>query len=253
MKLLQSIVIAFSMYSKLPMPRVDWTKENMRYAMCFFPWIGVVVGLVFYIWGNISLTLPIGNTIRAVIFTMIPIVLTGGIHLDGLLDTADALSSFQPMERRLEILKDSHAGAFAIIVGSAYFLLYFGITSELTAEMLLPAAAGFVLSRSLSGFSVTTFQCAKDSGLVRTFSSGADKKRARIILLLQAVVSAAVTIIYQPISGTAAVLAALVCFIYYRYMAYQKFGGITGDLAGWFLQVCELCIIAAVVVVSWFF
>jgi adenosylcobinamide-GDP ribazoletransferase len=43
-----------------------------------------------------------------------PIIITGGIHMDGFLDTQDALSSYQPRERRLEILKDSHAGAFAI-------------------------------------------------------------------------------------------------------------------------------------------
>ena len=53
---------------------------------------------------------------------LIPVLVTGGIHLDGLLDTADALSSWQTRERRLEILKDSHAGAFAIIVCCGYFL-----------------------------------------------------------------------------------------------------------------------------------
>ena len=58
------------------------------------------------------------------VFVLIPPVLvTGGIHLDGFLDTADALSSWQPWEKKLEILKDSHAGAFAIIMGCAYFAL----------------------------------------------------------------------------------------------------------------------------------
>ena len=51
----------------------------------------------------------------AVILTVIPVFVTGGIHVDGLLDTSDALSSWQERTRRLEILKDSHAGAFAII------------------------------------------------------------------------------------------------------------------------------------------
>ena len=57
---------------------------------------------------------------------MIPIIITGGIHLDGLLDTADALSSYKSMEEKLEILKDSHTGAFAIIVGGAWFILALG-------------------------------------------------------------------------------------------------------------------------------
>jgi len=72
----------------------------------------------------------VGKTLYAVVLTLIPVVITGGIHLDGLLDTADALSSYQPRERRLEILKDSHAGAFAIIVCCMYFLAYFGFASE---------------------------------------------------------------------------------------------------------------------------
>ena len=53
MKLLGSMVIAFSMYSRIPMPRVEWTKERMKYAMCFFPLVGVVQGicLVLYLPG----------------------------------------------------------------------------------------------------------------------------------------------------------------------------------------------------------
>ncbi|MBP3925899.1 MAG: adenosylcobinamide-GDP ribazoletransferase, partial [Clostridium sp.] len=43
-QLFGSFVIAFSMYSRIPMPRVEWTKERMRYALCFFPWIGVLIG-----------------------------------------------------------------------------------------------------------------------------------------------------------------------------------------------------------------
>ena len=53
-----------------------------------------------------------------------PIIITGGIHMDGFLDTQDALGSYQPRERRLEILKDSHAGAFAIISCAVYLMMY---------------------------------------------------------------------------------------------------------------------------------
>ena len=102
------------------MPRSEWTDENKSYAMCFFPWIGAVIGLLSYgvfrfsKWfdgnggGNYSLFFVI-------FLILIPVFITGGIHLDGFLDTQDALSSWQTKERRLEILKDSHAGAFAII------------------------------------------------------------------------------------------------------------------------------------------
>lgn len=50
-KLWNSFKIAFSMYSKIPMPASDWKKENMRYIMCFFPLIGVIIGGVVWLWG----------------------------------------------------------------------------------------------------------------------------------------------------------------------------------------------------------
>lgn len=64
------------------------------------------------------------------VLILIPVLITGGIHLDGLLDTADALSSYKTKEEKLEILKDSHAGAFAIIIGICWFVLDFGIYSR---------------------------------------------------------------------------------------------------------------------------
>ena len=63
---------------------------------------------------------------------LIPFFVTGGIHLDGMLDTADALSSWRPMERRIEILKDSHAGAFAILICVVYFFLLYAVTDMVT-------------------------------------------------------------------------------------------------------------------------
>ena len=90
----------------------------MRYAMCFFPVIGAVIGGLLSLW--ICLTGDsTGSLFRASVAVLIPLIVTGGIHLDGLLDTADALSSYKTMEEKLEILKDSHTGAFAIIVGCA--------------------------------------------------------------------------------------------------------------------------------------
>ena len=64
---------------------------------------------------------------RGASFVLLPVLVTGGIHMDGFLDTTDALSSWQPREKKLEILKDSHAGAFAIIMGCSYFVLALGV------------------------------------------------------------------------------------------------------------------------------
>ena len=236
------------------MPRADWEKENMKYAMCFFPWVGAVIGACVYLWGRFAGNIPVGSILYAAVLTLIPIFITGGIHLDGLLDTADALSSWQSRERRLEILKDSHTGAFAIITCCMYFIAYFGFSSELfemqRIEGIGVIAIGFFLSRCLSGFSVTAFPCAKDSGLAATFANGADKKRAGKVLIVEGILAIAVMIWVSIPLGIAAVVAALLTFWWYHHMSVEKFGGITGDLAGCFLQVCELMILVAVVVVE---
>lgn len=248
MKILESLVVALSMYSKIPMPQIEWKKENMRYALCFFPVVGIAVGVCIWLWGCISSYLPLGNMFVTAIFVLIPVLITGGIHLDGLLDTADALSSWQTTERRLEILKDSHAGAFAIIVCCAYFVAVFGIWSEVDPAMISVLAGGYVLSRALSGFAIATFTCARNSGLAATFANHADRKKSRIILLLEIIAAAAFMIKMNLICGAFAVAAALLAFFICKRLFFTKFGGITGDTQGFFLQFCELFMAFAVII-----
>lgn len=248
-----SFKIAFSMYSKIPMPNTEWNKKTMKYAICFFPMVGFVIGLIMYLWFILSEHLAIGNILRTAIYVTIPIVITGGIHIDGFVDTMDAINSYQPIERKLEILKDSHIGAFALIGAITYFILDFGVWSEagrISVDAMMILGIGFILSRSLSGYSIATFKCAKDSGLARTFADAADKKIVSIIMIVYIVVCSILMIIIDVKMGIIAVICALLTFIYYKNMSMKKFGGITGDLAGFFLQTCELLMAAGVVILS---
>ena len=261
-KMWNSFKIAFSMYSKIPMPQSDWTEENMSLAMCFFPWVGAVIGLVTWLvyragqWlAGSQKTVPAGaaggnSLFLIVLLVLIPVFITGGIHMDGFLDTQDALSSYQPMERRLEILKDSHAGAFAIISCSVYFFAYTGIYSLLTEHAVKVIAMSFILSRTLSGLSVICFPQArkKGQGLVATFSESAKKRVNRRTLLAYLIVLSVIMVAAGGGPGAAAVITALLVFWYYHHMSISKFGGVTGDLAGYFLQICEILMALAVVV-----
>ncbi|MCU6763056.1 cobalamin synthase [uncultured Roseburia sp.] len=248
MNLLESMIVAFSMYSKIPMPQIQWNKKNMRFALCFFPVVGLAVGAFVFLWGTVSELLPFGTAFRTAVFLMIPVLITGGIHLDGLLDTADALSSWQTKERRLEILKDSHAGAFAIIVCCAYFVFSFGIWSEVRQEALGVLAVGFVLSRALSGFGIASFQCAKNSGLAAAFADGADKKKCRVVLVIETAAAVALMIRMNFFLGICAAASALLVFAACRKLSYSRFGGITGDTQGFFLQICEMVMALAVII-----
>ena len=116
MKLLKAMAIAFSIYSKIPMPQFEWKEEDMEYMMCFFPWIGGVIGLFFYGWAVLCEKFAVGNVCYALIAAAIPLMISGGFHVDGYMDTMDAFHSYQSREKKLEILKDSHIGAFAAIM-----------------------------------------------------------------------------------------------------------------------------------------
>lgn len=251
--LYESFKIACAMYSKIPVPQSDWKEEHMRYVMCFFPVIGVVIGLLFFGLWHVKMYLESRGIyypefFSAAIFSVLPIFVTGGIHMDGFLDTCDALGSWQERERRLEILKDSHAGAFAVISCAVYLILTCGAMTGLRSELIPVIGLGFVLSRSLSALSIVTFPMAKGTGLAAMFADRAKKNIVRNTMLVYLVALAGAMILTGKLPGLLAVVAAGGIFFYYYQMSVKHFGGITGDLAGWFLQVCELGILLMAVI-----
>ena len=95
---MKSLIIAFAMYSKFPMPRVDWEKKALSWALCWFPLVGLAVGAVLWLWLALAGWLGFGAVFTAALALLLPIALSGGIHLDGFCDTCDALSSHQSRE-----------------------------------------------------------------------------------------------------------------------------------------------------------
>ena len=200
-QLWNSFKIAFSMYSRIPVPGSEWTKEHMKYTLCFFPAVGVIVGLLVICWSDFSRFLDFGMPARTAGLTLIPVIVTGGIHMDGFMDTADALGSFRGREKKLLILKDPHCGAFAVLSCVCYFLAYGGAVSEIGRGNLLILAWGFVLSRALSAFSIASFPMAKETGLAASFSGAAHKKAVRGVSAVTAAGSAAVMCFLNPAAG----------------------------------------------------
>ena len=248
MSIINSFFIVLSMYSRIPVPRVDWEKENMRYAMCFFPMIGVVIGAVMYLAGWLLDKTSVGGLFRGVVFTLIPIIITGGIHMDGFMDTMDALGSWGDREKKLEILKDSHAGAFAILGMGCYLMWSVAVWSELPAEVLRVCGVSFVLSRALSGFSVVTFPAARNSGLLKMFQDGAQKKVVRITMCLYVAAAVIMMAVMNARAMTGAVTGVMIAFLYYIVVSRKQFGGVTGDLAGFFLETAELAMFTGILV-----
>ena len=246
MTVLQTIAVAFAMFSALPVPQFEWNEKNMRYAMCAFPLIGLVCGGLWCLCG----VLPLPELARAAAFCLVPVAVTGGIHLDGYADTSDALSSYGDREKKLEILKDSHCGAFAVIRLCCYFVAYFGLCGSVrfTPRAGLCWTLALVLERALSGLAVAAFPMAKNTGLAHTFACAADRTAVRNVLAVLAILLCGALL---ALGGGALAAVAILLFLWYHHVAVQQLGGITGDLAGWFLQKTELWMLAALCACQW--
>lgn len=247
--MLHSVIIAFAMYSKIPMPKVEWNEKNMNYCLGFFPLVGVVIGVCQMLGYYIMNRLAFEKTMTAVLLTVIPILVSGGIHMDGYLDTIDAKSSWKPREERLKILKDPHAGAFAVIYGIVYLLVTFGLYTELTGKELPVLAVGYAFERVLSGLSLVTLKKARKDGMAAA-AADASKKSVKWMLAAEGVLCVAVFFYLNPVYGLLTAVAGLLCYANYRHVAYKYFGGITGDLAGYFLQTCELMMLLILVLAA---
>lgn len=249
MKFFKSIISAFAMYSRIPVPKIKWCEENRRYALGFFPFVGAVSGLLIVLWYCISNKFNINTVLFSAVCTAIPIIVTGGIHMDGFCDVIDAKSSYGNKEKRLEIMSDPHIGAFAVIYSIIYFVIQTGLFSEIKS---LKAAAicgfTFVLSRTLSGFAAVILKNAKGDGSLYSFTEASQKKSVIVILAAIFVVCSSVVLFINYVIGLVVIAVGIMTFFAYKRFAYKNFGGITGDLEGYFLQICELVMLITTVI-----
>lgn len=250
-ELVEGLIVAFGMYSRIPVPKISWTKKNMQYAIAFFPMVGICVGALSFGWIYLCKGLPVSDLIKGAIAAAIPLLVTGGIHFDGFLDTIDAKMSYKPREQKLEILKDPHIGAFGVIAAVLYLLLYTAGSASVEVADAGILALGFVLSRVLSAIAVMCFPNARGSGSLYGFSEAAQRRISLIWLVCLLGLTVGGMLWWNPIKAGFALLAAVLCFGHYWNMSKRIFGGITGDLAGYFVQICEITMLAGVVISQW--
>lgn len=256
---LRSVGMAFALFSKVPMPTLDWDDANMRYMMAAFPVVGALVGIAQVTWWLLAGALGLGSLSAGVGLALVPLALTGGIHLDGLCDVCDALSSHAEPARKREILKDPRVGAFAVMGVMAYLLAQVAAFNELVglvprAGILSVPASMWALalvpvaSRCLSGVATLAFPKSSERGMLAMFSQSADVRHALLVLGIEFVCCATALVGLGGVLGAAVVICDLACLAAVRCLARREFGGMSGDLAGWFLQMAELAMAWCLVV-----
>lgn len=239
-QIFESLCIAFTTYSRIPMPNVKWTQTNRRYSLCFFPFIGMVTGIIMFLLIFVKEKLLLSDFVYAALATAIPVWINGGIHMDGFCDTCDARASHKSMEQKLEILKDPSVGAFAVIKCILYFILYFSAYTSISSRGARVMCFVFVISRCLSGLSVLHLKCAKSSSMAAGFQHTAEKRSVTLVLCMELLAAAFLICIFLRSYFVIIFCCSALVFMYYERVSTKEFGGITGDLAGYFLSLCEL-------------
>lgn len=242
------------MYSRIPMPQLEYREEDMRYVFLCFPIVGAVIGAIEILWFAIYKKCGFSSVFFASAAAAIPIFITGGFHMDGFMDTTDALSSFENREKKLEILKDSHVGAFAVIWCCVYMLLNFGAYYEIGARLNMTQMSfiplTYTLSRATSSIAAITFPSAAHNNAAKSSLAEVKKASAQravlagLLICLVIIISAALAI--NQLIGAVMLLLCGSAFLYYYKMSQKQFGGTTGDLSGWYLQVSELVMLLAI-------
>ena len=248
MTALRAIGMAFALYSRIPMPNLDWESRSRGFVLYAFPLVGLAVGGLEALLLWLARLLDLNGLLAGAILTAAPIWVTGGIHLDGFCDVWDARASHQSRARKLDILKDSNVGAFAVIHVSLLLLLTCGLWGQLEGgvETLWPAVLLLpVFSRCLSAFGALSLPNARGEGMLASVT-GLSRPPARWLLLLGSGLCAA-ALGGLGIAYLLAPAAGFLVFVHYVRTAKQEFGGTTGDLSGWFLQRCEFCTLAGLV------
>lgn len=241
MILIESLMVALSTYSRIPVPDFEWNERNMKYAICFFPTVGVFCGALIWLWSKLGTAFGVSDIFSVLLLACIPVLLTGGIHMDGFMDTVDALSSHQSKEKKLEILSDPHCGAFACIYCGIYLILNIAVLYEINSLVsILVLCPIYVLSRCASALCAVNLPNARKSGMLSSYTENTDRKTVNIVMILLLTIFASVMLLIDFVPAvTALVSGALWVFLYCR-MVKKQFGGVTGDTAGFFLQMFEL-------------
>jgi adenosylcobinamide-GDP ribazoletransferase len=158
-------IAAFQFLTRFPLPvKMDYADKLFRRSVVFYPFVGAVIGLIITLAGAVLREwLPSFPT--SVILLSLWIAITGALHLDGLMDTADGVLSHRPREQMLEIMKDSRVGAMGVIVCVLYMLLKLSFIMELVDGSWRFAAVFFfctpIWSRWFMGVAIVRWPYAR--------------------------------------------------------------------------------------------
>lgn len=258
-----SVVFAVQFLTRFPVPvTVTVSPRVLRWSVVCYPLAGAAVGLalaaVFIGAGWLFPPLP-----AAAIVVAFWVFITGALHLDGVMDTADGIGSYRSRERMLEIMKDSRVGAMGVIAGVLVILLKVAFIQALLISdiPLVHAAVLFaiipVISRGLLATAIAGWPYVRGEGGLGESLQTVSFKHAFTALLIAVVLSGIIGLVWGGWEITVKLvilltLASLLFVIVGAAYFHSRLGGLTGDVYGTLNEGTELVQLAvAVALMSW--
>lgn len=239
---MRGFLIAITFFTRIPLPvPKDITSEEFTRSYRYYPLVGLVIGLLLWLLAK-ALTPYYPPLVLGALLLGAELMLTGGIHLDGFMDSMDGLLSARTPERILEIMKDSRVGAHASMALSGLLILKFALLASLTPLSLTLLIVMPMLSRWVFQIGVIGFPYARSQGLGKGFHEASQW----ITFIISGVILCGFSYYLVGLAGPLAlgVTALLITIMSYRISA--LLGGLTGDLYGAFIELSEvICLLAA--------
>ena len=239
MNLIRGFVMSLGMFSVIPVPKNSWNDKFMPLVIPSLPLVGVVIGIIWYALalGFSKLAVPV--PIQSFIVMIAPFALSGFIHADGYMDTADAICSRGNLDEKKRILKDPHTGAFAVIAIVVMLLfelcvmrVFLDGRGEILVFAFIPA-----VSRSVTGIALLNLKPAFESGFNASFKKNTKLRHTVFVCVFALICLCAAWLAL----GTAALplLAEIVTGFFVTLYLYRQFRGMSGDLCGCIITVSE--------------
>jgi len=234
----RDLVESLRFLTRLPLPGQP-AMRNPGEALAAFPLVGLVLGLLLAL-----LDLLLGLTrlplfTRDVLLIVALVLLTGGLHLDGLMDSCDGLFGGYDPEQRLDIMRDSRVGSFGVLGAICALLLKLAFLSAVPAHSRVVALiVAPVLGRWSLVLAAALFPPALPAGLGAAFAKGVTSPRVTIA----AVLSLLIVLLAAGLAGALVFLVACVTTGLLGLFVMRRIPGLTGDSYG---AICELNEVAA--------
>lgn len=242
MKRLLPLLIALQFLTRLPVRlSTPVTESDSGRSLLYYPLVGLMLGITLAVIAQVFSGR--GSMLGAAILLAVWVLVTGGLHLDGLADSADAWIGGQgSRERSLAIMKDPYCGPAGVVVLVVVLLLKFSALEALLTwhDGLSPALAPFLGRTALTALFLTT-PYVRVGGLGGSLARYCPRRPAIVAMLG----TAAAVLLLGGTRGLCALVAAGITFAMLRALMMVRLGGTTGDTAGAMVEIIETAVLVS--------